>query len=445
MWERRAGHGGDHISDLSLNINCVLMSRRRCSEFQRMPGLRERKKLATSLDDPRGGHASCSPSTGSPPRRSTPIAEAAGVSRATVFKLLPDQGGDRLRRRRGGGRRARGATARACPPTSRPSRSLHAWLGDLGGWLEPELDPPLHPGREVPAPSGPGDCSSTATSRHVIADRARDRAGAGQASRRPPLRPQSLIADARHRRGGRGRPHGAGLSRETHRRPRSIASSTTPWPSSTPASPPSRRAERLTVAVRRPADPYTGRILQSLGADMSPLAGAATTRAHLRRVVRRDLRHLDRGAAPLRPGPEQRRIRPRYRRRHARPAWRAVRDLPRDHQHRHRGRAVAIAGRQSETMALSYVASRVVESIIIVVGLISLLSVVTLREESADPARMPAHIPSPASRWSPSTTGRSSSVSASASVSTGCCSATCSTGRGSCRGGWRCSVSSAAP
>jgi hypothetical protein len=42
-----------------------------------------------------------------------------------------------------------------------------------------------------------------------------------------------------------------------------------------------------------------------------------------------------------------------------------------------------IVRRQSETLALSYVASRVVESIIIVVGLISLLSVVTLREHLA--------------------------------------------------------------
>src|ERR687893_2533205 len=40
-----------------------------------------------------------------------------------------------------------------------------------------------------------------------------------------------------------------------------------------------------------------------------------------------------------------------------------------------------IVRRQSETLALSYVASRVVESTIIVVGLISLLSVVTLRED----------------------------------------------------------------
>lgn len=42
-----------------------------------------------------------------------------------------------------------------------------------------------------------------------------------------------------------------------------------------------------------------------------------------------------------------------------------------------------IAKRQSQTLALSYVASRIVESAIIVVGLISLLSVVMLREDFA--------------------------------------------------------------
>ena len=42
-----------------------------------------------------------------------------------------------------------------------------------------------------------------------------------------------------------------------------------------------------------------------------------------------------------------------------------------------------IVRRQSETLALSYVASRVVESIVIVVGLISVLSVVTLSDDFA--------------------------------------------------------------
>ena len=56
---------------------------------------------------------------------------------------------------------------------------------------------------------------------------------------------------------------------------------------------------------------------------------------------------------------------------------------------------------------LGYVASRVVESTVIVVGLIGLLSAVTLREDWRARARMPARLPLPASRWSPSTTGRS--------------------------------------
>jgi hypothetical protein len=42
-----------------------------------------------------------------------------------------------------------------------------------------------------------------------------------------------------------------------------------------------------------------------------------------------------------------------------------------------------IVKRQSETLALSYVASRIVESVLIVLGLISLLSVLTLREDLA--------------------------------------------------------------
>lgn len=42
-----------------------------------------------------------------------------------------------------------------------------------------------------------------------------------------------------------------------------------------------------------------------------------------------------------------------------------------------------IVRRQSETLALSYVASRIVESVVIAVGLISLLSVVSLREDFA--------------------------------------------------------------
>src|SRR5687767_13389811 len=42
-----------------------------------------------------------------------------------------------------------------------------------------------------------------------------------------------------------------------------------------------------------------------------------------------------------------------------------------------------IARRQSQTLALSYVASRTVESVMILVGLISLMAVMTLREDFA--------------------------------------------------------------
>jgi len=68
---------------------------------------------------------------------------------------------------------------------------------------------------------------------------------------------------------------------------------------------------------------------------------AATARTHCGRVVRPDLHHRDRRTPPLRPGPERRRLHPRRRRRHARALRGTLRDLPRHHQHRHRGRAVA--------------------------------------------------------------------------------------------------------
>ena len=76
-----------------------------------------------------------------------------------------------------------------------------------------------------------------------------------------------------------------------------------------------------------------------------------------------------------------------------------------------------IVRRQSETLALTYVASRIVESVIIVVGLISLLSVVTLREDLAgagDERRLAQHRWT--RRWWRSTTGRSCSDLGSASV-----------------------------
>ncbi len=66
-----------------------------------------------------------------------------------------------------------------------------------------------------------------------------------------------------------------------------------------------------------------------------------------------------------------------------------------------------IAKRQSETLALGYVGFRVVESTMIVVGAISLLSVVTLRQDLRPERR--GSLDAVGSRWSPSTTGRSCS------------------------------------
>ena len=115
----------------------------------RMPGLRERKKLATRLAIHEAGMQLFA-ERGFTATTVDAIAEAAGVSRATVFSYFPTQGGDRLRRRRGGGRRARGAAARASAEEPTVA-AVRAWLGELGGWLEPELILQLRLGREVPA------------------------------------------------------------------------------------------------------------------------------------------------------------------------------------------------------------------------------------------------------------------------------------------------------
>ena len=52
---------------------------------------------------------------------------------------------------------------------------------------------------------------------------------------------------------------------------------------------------------------------------------------------------------------------------------RAARGHPHHRQRRHRRRAVSILKRQNEGVALGYVASRIVESTVIAVGIVSLL------------------------------------------------------------------------
>ena len=84
-----------------------------------------------------------------------------------------------------------------------------------------------------------------------------------------------------------------------------------------------------------------------------------------------------------------------------------------------------ILRRQSESLALGYVGSRIVESTIIGVGAISVLSILTLREDLAHPSAQMEHRST--SRGKPSsrsTTGRSCSGRGSVSASTASCWAT---------------------
>jgi hypothetical protein len=83
-----------------------------------------------------------------------------------------------------------------------------------------------------------------------------------------------------------------------------------------------------------------------------------------------------------------------------------------------------IRRRYSETLSISYVASRTIEATVIGVGAISLLSVVTLRDDRPRPsAGTESRSTSRGAPWSRSTTGRSCSGRGSASASTASCSA----------------------
>ena len=83
-----------------------------------------------------------------------------------------------------------------------------------------------------------------------------------------------------------------------------------------------------------------------------------------------------------------------------------------------------ILKRQNEPLALGYVTARVVESAFIAVGILSVLAVVTLRQEAATGTDT-ATLETVGGRWSRSRTGRSCSAPASSSASaTACCWAT---------------------
>ena len=77
-----------------------------------------------------------------------------------------------------------------------------------------------------------------------------------------------------------------------------------------------------------------------------------------------------------------------------------------------------ILKRENESLALGFVTARVMESVFIAVGILCVLTVVTLRQAAAARrARMPARSSRSARRSSPCTRGRSRSAPASSSAS----------------------------
>ena len=94
-----------------------------------------------------------------------------------------------------------------------------------------------------------------------------------------------------------------------------------------------------------------------------------------------------------------------------------------------------VVRRQNESLALGFVTSRLMEAAVIMIGVVSLLAVLTLHQDAAGiPAPTPRRCRRRARHSSPSATGHSPSGPTSARASTRCCSARCSASRGSCRG-----------
>ena len=86
------------------------------------------------------------------------------------------------------------------------------------------------------------------------------------------------------------------------------------------------------------------------------------------------------------------------------------------------GTAVAlypVLKRQHDGLALGFVTARVMESVFIAVGILSVLTIVTMRQDFAGSRAaqtLPRSRPS-VTRWSPSRSGRSTSAPASSSAS----------------------------
>ena len=114
-----------------------------------MTGLRERKKQATRLAI-RDAAMTLFEQQGFAHTTFDRIAEAANVSRATVFSYFPTKEeivfGDAA-----AAVEALAATLAARPAGQSTIATVRAWLGELTGWIEPELVLQLRLAHEVPS------------------------------------------------------------------------------------------------------------------------------------------------------------------------------------------------------------------------------------------------------------------------------------------------------
>ena len=195
-------------------------------------GLRERKKRATRLAI-RDAAMALFAQQGFARTTIDQIAEAADVSRATVFSYFPTKEEIVF----GDGAAAVDALPRCSPSGPRASRRspiVRGWLGELTGWIEPELVLQLRLAREVPR-VGARRLQLYRRDPERHRRRARGRARPGPAARRSARR-RRAGRRPRRRRGDRGRAHGGGRRAASPPR-RSTRCSTTPSPSPRPVSP----------------------------------------------------------------------------------------------------------------------------------------------------------------------------------------------------------------
>ena len=244
-----------------------------------MAGLRERKKRATRLAIHDAGDAAVRRAG---LRRDDDRPDRRGGRRLARdgLQLLPDQGGDRLRRR-AAAIEALAARLRERPdgePTiarrprlarrARPAGSSPGWSSSSGS-------------RARCRPSAPAGCSSTATSSASSPTRSRPSSGrASELAAR--LAAASLVAGLRvveETAAARMEQEDRALT-ERRDRPRC---STTPWPSPRPASPPSSR--RPPRASRAPPPTPPRRRSRAGGRRAPPRPGGAGRRGHAETVV----------------------------------------------------------------------------------------------------------------------------------------------------------------